>query len=250
MWDSRVALSPLSLSNRDRILDVGCGTGELSSVLAEESSHRVVGIDRDQHLLREASVPTIQADAIELPVRDDTADLVVCQALLINLPEHDVERAICEFIRCSSDLVAVVEPDNSAVTVESTVPEEIALAKRAREHYIRGVGTDVTLGAVPDLLREHGLTDVKTRRHDHVRTIEPPYDETAFEATKRKATGSRLAQQRETLLAGGMNDEEYETLRSEWREMGRTVIEEMQTGEYHRTETIPFFVTVGSVKTA
>jgi SAM-dependent methyltransferase len=249
MWESRAALSPLSLADRDLALDVGCGTGKLSSVLDEEipEAGTVVGIDRDRRLLREVPAPiqTVQADATEIPVRDDTVDLVACQALLINLPDPAV--ALAEFVRCSSDLVAVIEPDNSAVVVESTVSAESDLSASMREYYIRGMGTDVTLGAVPDLFRENGLTDVQTRRHDHERTIEPPYDEAAFEAAKRKATGSRLAQQRDTLLAAGMREEKYETLRSEWREMGRAVIEAMQAGEYRRREIIPFHVTVGRV---
>jgi SAM-dependent methyltransferase len=245
MWESREALSPLSLADRNLVLDVGCGTGELSSVLAEESSGMVVGIDRDRRLLQEASVPTVQADATSIPVWDGRAALVVCQALLVNLP--DPSAALSEFVRCSSDLVAVIEPDNSAVTVESSVSAESDLAERAREHYIRGVKTNVTLGSVPDLFRETGLTDVQTRRYDHERKIEPPYGETAFEAAKRKATGSRLAQQRDTLLDGGMNVEEYESLRATWREMGREVIEAMQAGEYRRSEVIPFHVTVGQV---
>jgi SAM-dependent methyltransferase len=247
MWESREALSPLSLADRDLVLDVGCGTGKLSSVLTEESPGTVVGIDRDRHLLRETPTPvsTVQADATELPVRDDAADLVTCQALLINLPDPPL--ALAEFVRCSSDLVAVIEPDNSAVVVESTVPAESDLSASMREYYIRGVETDVTLGPVPDLFRENGLTDVRTRQYDHERTIEPPYDEAAFEAAKRKATGSRLAEQRDTLLAGGMESEEYDSLRSEWREMGRAVIEAMQAGEYRRREVIPFYVTVGRV---
>lgn len=249
MWESRTALSPLSLTDRDLALDVGCGTGELSSVLAEElpEAGTVVGIDRDHRLLGEVPthIPTVQADATEIPVQEDTADLVTCQALLVNLP--DPSGALTEFVRCSSDLVAVIEPDNSAVVVESTVSAESDLSASMREYYIRGVGTDVTLGDVPDLFRDNGLVDVKTRRYDHERTIEPSYDEPAFEAAKRKATGSRLAQQRDTLLAGGMSDEEYESLRSEWREMGRAVIEAMQAGEYQRREVIPFYVTVGRV---
>lgn len=247
MWESRTALSPLSLADRDLVFDVGCGTGELSSVLAEESSGRVVGIDRDRRLLRDVptNIPTVQADATEIPAREGTADLVACQALLVNLPDPSV--ALAEFARCSSDLVAVIEPDNSAVVVESTVSAESDLSANMREYYIRGVQTDVTLGAVPDLFSDNGLTDVQTRRYDHERTIEPPYDEPAFEAAKRKATVSRLAQQRDTLLAGGMSEDEYDSLRSEWREMGRAVIEAMQVGEYRRRETVPFYVTVGRV---
>lgn len=246
MWEqSRAALEPLELKNRELIVDVGCGTGKLSAVLAEETAGTVVGIDGDRQLLEAASVSTVEGDATELPIRDDTADVVVCQALLINLP--DPERAIAEFVRCSSDCVAAVEPDNSAVTVESTIPAETELAARARKHYIRGTNTDITLGTIPEMLERHDVANIETRRYDHVRTIEPPYEPHAFEAAKKKATGSRLAQQRDTLLAGGMSVADYDELRTAWREMGRAVIEAMQTKTYHRTETTPFYVTVGEV---
>lgn len=246
MWESRNALSPLSLADRDLVLDVGCGTGELSRILTEETPGTVIGIDRDHTLLRETAVPTVQADALCLPVRDGAADLVVCQALLVNLP--DPARPVSEFARCSSDLVGAIEPDNSAVTVESTVPAEAALTARARKYYIRGVNTDVTLGAVPELFREAGLNNVRTHRYDHVKLIEPPYDEHAFTAAKRLVTGERLSGQRETLLAGGMEQTEFDRLRSVWRETGRDVIESMQAEEYRRREVIPFYVTVGTVK--
>lgn len=253
MWEhSREALAPLALENRELILDVGCGTGELSAVLTEETDGAVVGVDRDRELLGETAGSAVHADATTLPFGDETADLVVCQALLINLP--DPSRTITEFVRCSTELVAAIEPDNSAVTVESTVPTESELATRARAHYIQGVTTDVTLGAIPELLRNHGqpgqdVTDVQTRRYDHVRTIEPPYDRQAVETAKRKATGSRIAQQRNTLLAGGMSPEEYDAFRSSWRKMGRSIVEEMQNGTYRRKEVIPFYVTVGTVRT-
>jgi cyclopropane fatty-acyl-phospholipid synthase-like methyltransferase len=35
LWTSREALDALDLPARDRILDVGCGTGELTRILAE-----------------------------------------------------------------------------------------------------------------------------------------------------------------------------------------------------------------------
>lgn len=252
MWDhSRAALTPLSLENRELILDVGCGTGELSAVLAEETDGTVVGIDRDRRLLDEVAVATVHADATGLPIGTDTADLVVCQALLINLP--DPTRAVAEFVRCATDLVAAIEPDNSAVTIESAVPAESELAARAREHYIEGVTTDVTLGTVPELLRNHGrpgleVTNVQTRRHDHVRTIEPPYDRRAVETAKRKATGSRIARQRDTLIAGGMSPDEYDAFRSSWREMGRSIVDAMENETYQRKEMIPFYVTVGEIQ--
>ncbi|AGB37665.1 class I SAM-dependent methyltransferase [Natronococcus occultus] len=249
MWDdSRQALAPLALDSRERVLDVGCGTGELSRVLVAESAGEVVGCDADRELLEFAGehVPVIAGDALRLPFPDDSFDLVVCQALLINLP--DPAAALAEFARVSTDLVAAVEPDNGAVEVDSSVPTEERLESRARRAYLEGIGTDVTLGAdAREAFSEAGLDVLETRRYDHERTIEPPYGEAALTIAQRKATGAGLADDRETMLEGAMDDEEYDALRSEWRAMGRDVIEQMEDRRYRRSEEIPFFVTVGRV---
>jgi SAM-dependent methyltransferase len=251
MWDDRSALAALSLGDRKRILDVGCGTGELSRVLAAESPARVVGLDRDPTLLARARevVPVVRGDAHTLPFGDDAVDLVTCQALLINLP--DPERAVREFARVSSDLVAVVEPDNSAVTVESTVAAESGLARRARERYLDGIETDVTLGAgARDVFEAADVEVLSTTRHDQVRWVEPPYSEAAVEAARRKLTGESLASDRETILSGATTEREYDELRAAWKSMGRDVVAQMREEEYERRETIPFFVTVGRVRGA
>lgn len=244
MWEEREALSALDLPNRARTLDVGCGTGVLTRVLREESAGPVVGTDADRSLLEAVESPRVQGDAMRLPFVDGAFDLVVCQALLINLPDPDA--ALSEFARVSSDLVAAVEPDNAGVSVDSTVPSESRLARRAREAYIEGVGTDVTLGSEAVALFEAaGLTDVTTARYDHRRATAPPYSEADLEGAARKASGDRLADQRETMLDGGLSQESYDDLRADWRRMGREVVEQMGTGEYERSESVPFYVTVG-----
>jgi SAM-dependent methyltransferase len=196
-------------------------------------------------LLGHADGPVVQGDAFSLPFEDNAFDLVVCQALLVNLPDPLV--AVEEFARVSRGRVAAVEPDNSAVSVESTVEAEAALARRARESYLDGVETDASLGAARTLFGDAGLDDVEVRRYDHERTVEPPYSETALIAAKRKASGEGLTSDRATMLAGDTTTEEFNTLRQRWREMGRAVIEQMQDGEYRQREVVPFFVTVGSV---
>lgn len=250
LWRDRDALDDLELASRERVLDVGCGTGELTAVLREESDATVVALDADSDLLPHANADDwLLGDATRLPVRDNSFDLVACQALLINLP--DPLEAVREFARVSSDLVAVVEPDNAAVTVESTVAAESRLAERARAAYVSGVSTDVGLGeGAADLFADAGLVDVRTTRHEHVRRVEPPYGDAALESAARKATGERLADQRPELAAGGLDGDAYDALRADWREMGREVIEQMQDETYERVETVPFFVTVGRVPDA
>ncbi|MFB6165154.1 MAG: class I SAM-dependent methyltransferase [Haloarculaceae archaeon] len=247
MWaDSRAALERLALDSREAVLDVGCGTGELTAVLRAETPGVVVGLDADRGLLGHADPPVVQGDALSLPVPDDAVDLVVCQALLINLP--DPEAAVGEFARASSDLVAAIEPDNAAVRVESTAETETALAARARELYLDGVDTDVALGAAAaDVFEDAGLTDVSTERYDHERVVEPPYSTADLEAARRKASGEGLADDRETMRAGGATPAALDDLRADWRAMGREVIEQMQAGEYRRREVVPFYVTVGRV---
>ena len=248
MWDARDALADLDLSGRDRVLDVGCGTGELTRIIQEETDASVVGLDADRDLLAHvtAADDRVIGDATRLPFSDDAFDLVVCQALLINLP--DPVAAVEEFARVSRDRVAAIEPDNSLVAIESSVDAEPALSHRARHAYIEGVETNVALGAdTESVFEEAGLRDVSVRRHDLTRKTEPPYSEADLTSAQRKATGARLQEQRSTLLRGGLTPEEYSALREEWREMGRTVVEQMQNATYHRESVTPFFVTTGHV---
>jgi len=251
MWaDSREALADLELDAAERVLDVGCGSGELTRVLRDEaavgaSTGPVIGVDADSDLLTDVPPPTVLGDATRLPFADDAVDLVVCQALLINLP--DPAAALAEFARVAGERVAVIEPDNSAVSVESTVDAEPVLARRARELYLDGVGTDVTLGAsAADLFPEAGLDVVSTRRYDQQLRVAPPYSEAALAAAQRKATAAGLTD-RADVLEGATEAEAFDRLREDWRSMGRDVIEQMGDGEYERTETVPFFVTVGRV---
>ena len=246
MWtDSRAALTDLEHEGSKSALDVGAGTGELTRVLREESSGTVVAVDADRSLLERVASPRLVGDATRLPFADDAVELAVCQALLVNLPEPVA--AVAEFARVASERVGTIEPDNGAVTIESTVPEESELASEARRRYLRGVSSDPTLGGARELFERAGLTGVTVRRYDHRLTVEPPYSETALESARRKATGTGLDGQRATMLAGDTTPEAFGRLRERWRAMGRAVIEQMHDEEYRYSETIPFYVTVGQV---
>ena len=251
MWaDSRDALADLSLPSRERTLDVGCGTGELTRVLAEETPGTVVGVDADESLLRvaheETDLDVVAGDALRLPFSDDSFDLVACQALLVNLP--DPGAAVTEFARVSSDLVAAIEPQNAEVRVASTVDAEERLERRVREAYLDGVETDVAPGdRVAEAFRAAGLSDVRTSRYRHEKRVEPQYAEASLSGAARKARGDALADH-ETELRRTLSDAEYDDLRRDWRAMGRDVVDQMREEEYRRVEEVPFDVTVGRVE--
>ena len=246
MWEnSREALSDLQLPTRQNVLDVGAGTGEFTRILREEVPGQVVALDADTDLLALVDGPRVAGDATRLPFPDGCFDLVVCQALLVNLP--DPVPTIEEFARISRDCVAVVEPDNSAVSIESTVEREPSLARRARTLYLRGVETNAALGTARGLFEEAGLEDVTVRRYDHVRAIEPSYSEQALESARRKASGAGLESDRQTILAADITPEEFDTLREDWRAMGREVITQMGEEAYCQREVVPFYVTTGHV---
>ncbi|MFB6221732.1 MAG: class I SAM-dependent methyltransferase [Halolamina sp.] len=248
MWEETAALAPLALDSRERVLDAGCGTGELTRVLARETPGSVVGADADTDLLavarEQTGLPMVGADATRLPFPDDSFDLVVCQALLINLP--DPAAAVAEFARVSSDLVAAVEPNNAAVEVDSTVDAEERLEARVREAYLAGVETDVALGdRVETLFEDAGLSVVADPVYRHEKLVEPPYSEASMADAARKASGAGLADH-ETEIRNAVG-EEYDEIRAEWRAMGREAAAEMADGEYRRREVVPFEVTVGRV---
>jgi trans-aconitate 2-methyltransferase len=92
-WGLRV-LERLAPHAGERILDIGCGTGRLTSeVAARAPGTRVAGVDRSWSMVAEAhrhagGFTLAQADATRLPFGDRTFDAVFSTATFHWVPDH------------------------------------------------------------------------------------------------------------------------------------------------------------------
>ncbi len=95
LWRRQVARSlQSSLIEGARVLDVACGTGDLSLVLARAGAAQVVGLDFCRPMLEIArrkaeadarAVPFVEGDALRLPFADETFDAATIAFGLRNL---------------------------------------------------------------------------------------------------------------------------------------------------------------------
>ncbi len=95
----------VSLSKDSVVLDVGCGTGNNTLLLAATSCSRVVGLDLSLGMLREASaksclLPLIQSPADTLPFSDESFEFVFMTEVVHHLP--NVDKAMSEIFRVLS----------------------------------------------------------------------------------------------------------------------------------------------------
>ena len=97
-----------------RLLEVGCGWGELAEWLARETGAEVLATDlspRMVELAGERGVDACIADVQELPFEDGTFDVVVAAWMLYHVP--DLDRAVAELAR-------VLRPGGTLVAVTNS----------------------------------------------------------------------------------------------------------------------------------
>jgi 2-polyprenyl-3-methyl-5-hydroxy-6-metoxy-1,4-benzoquinol methylase len=100
-YDARVPLIAAVVGVRPtRVLEVGCGWGELAERLARDTGATVVAIDSSQRMVelaRERGVDARLADVQHLPFADGGFDVVVAAWMLYHVP--DLERGVGELAR-------------------------------------------------------------------------------------------------------------------------------------------------------
>jgi SAM-dependent methyltransferase len=153
----------------NRILDVGCGEGEAEVAIGrlQISQVRLVGVDLVPSKAAAAKRATeshnqkvsfAAGDAARLPFTDGTFDSTFCVAVLQHVPRGADAAAEIARVTAGGGRVVIVEPDNAARYVYSSLPSgERAFAAAARFFAAvagtRGEATDPSIGPkVPMLL--------------------------------------------------------------------------------------------------
>src|SRR6185503_15348536 len=154
----------LSASTEARVLDVACGTGDLSLSLFEITGAGVVGTDFCRPMLAIAAGKTngrirfIEGDALDLPFRDGTFDVATIAFGLRNLSH--VESGLAELSRVlkpggCTGVFKTRECDSSS-DVQSVLQKATADDGRANQRFAKrlylsaGIGTEVS-GSVSTL---------------------------------------------------------------------------------------------------
>ncbi len=133
-WRRRVVqkLQPM-LAENALVLDVGCGTGDLSIAIFEKTAARVVGIDFCRPMLQIAKgkaprLKFIEGDALRLPFADATFDAVTIGFALRNL--SSVEQGLAELHR-------VLKPHGGLAILEFSQPSVPVVRQLVRFYYWR-----------------------------------------------------------------------------------------------------------------
>jgi len=144
------------LPSEPRILDAGCGTGEISSRLAELfPAATVLGVDIiDAHLelargryAKLASRLSFDHQSIfELKAHDRSFDLTVCRHVLHSLPH--VDRVIAELARVTrrGGYLHLIPEDYGMLHFQTATPDPLDFWYRAAPSFAAATETDLFIG--------------------------------------------------------------------------------------------------------
>jgi SAM-dependent methyltransferase len=167
------SLSRLAIRPGERVLDVGCGIGQLTRAIARQSGGLVVGVERSLAQIVEgkrqaggdAELADIRAgDAAALPLGDEewgTFDVVHTRFLLEHLP--DPQPVVDAMVRASrpGGRIVLEDDDHDLLRLHPPVPAFEALWRAYMRTYAAG-GRDPMIGRrLPLLLSNAGALPVR-----------------------------------------------------------------------------------------
>lgn len=145
----------------EAVLDAGCGAGVYVEATARRARRVVAGdLSRGMLLgLAEAAVPRVNLDVQQLPLAEETVDVVLANHMLYHVPDSDAAvREFARVLRPSGHLLAATNSAHSMAELE-------ALATRAGSAL--GLSDDLKVNATLSFTLENGAS-LLTPHFSHV----------------------------------------------------------------------------------
>jgi ubiquinone/menaquinone biosynthesis C-methylase UbiE len=175
-------LSDVALSQGARVLEVGCGTGAVTRVLATwPGVGETIGVDpspvfvaKARELAEGLSNLTFQeADGRSLPFTDNAFDAVVFHTTLCHVPEPEVMLHEAVRVLRPSGCLAVFEGDYATGTLATRAGDPLeACAKAFREQFVHDPWM---VRRLPTLVRAASVDIERVRSYGYVETSEPGF---------------------------------------------------------------------------
>jgi SAM-dependent methyltransferase len=169
----------IGVSDGWRVAEIGCGPRGCLALLSErvDASGRVIGVEASAEEVERArqfvaashfaNVDVLCVDGRATGLPSGTFDLVTSRLVLVNVPEP--KQIVAEMVRLArpGGVVAFHEADSSSQRIEPPHPAQDRLLELlARYAAMNGIDRSIGL-RVPRMLREAGLTDLRTNALIH-----------------------------------------------------------------------------------
>lgn len=243
LWDENyleLFYNRLGLKPYITVADIGCGWGYIGQLLLRKilPGGAICGVDIDQKLIKQAidlgdeNTHYLVGDAQSIPLKSESVDLAICQAVLIHLA--DPKSAVAEMARIvkPGGKVAAIEANNILVKLASwdnlhSLTPERQIEELKYHHTVNKGRKNLKMGdyeigsKVSSYMTESGLTDIEVHLNDSVLHLEPPYntpEKEFLEKTIRQNWKEDFEKwvklwdrdEKKFFLAGGGTEEEYQ----------------------------------------
>jgi ubiquinone/menaquinone biosynthesis C-methylase UbiE len=244
------------LREASSLADIGCGVGHWSRLLYPylRAPARLAGVDREPRWVAEAlpqfrrACPKVQpelisfhqGDAAQIPLPDNSFDVVTCQTLLMHLSQPlGALREMLRILR-PGGLLVCVEPNNFwnyLAYTSLTEDEPVEVLVRRFEFWLRqhrgriaaGRGNHSLGDLLPGMFASLGLDEITVHQADRPAMLFPPYntlDQQALIKQEQQWNDSTTGpwdkeDLRRLVLLGGGSNEFFETAFAEMVERFR-----------------------------